>query len=861
MKTSIVILTYNKLEYTRLCIESVRKHTKSDSYEIIVIDNHSTDGTVDWLEKQEDITVIANEDNLGFPKGCNQGIEIATGDNILLLNNDTIVTHNWLTKLVSCLYRSEDIGAVGPVTNNCSYYQTIPIKYDSIDEMQKFAIEYNHSNSSLWEERTKLIGYCMLIKKSVVKQVGLLDEMFTPGNYEDDDYSLRIRQAGYKVMLCKDTFIHHFGSVSFRESTYSYSDLMNRNRLKFLEKWGFDPDTSNVIRHDIIQLITKPKDAAIRVLEIGCANGSTLLKVKNEYANALLYGIEANPSLCNVANLLAEVSNLTVDEFLNSYPELFFDVIIFNDNLQNFDEPLRVLNMSKKYLKEDGQLIASIPNLVHFNLLKSLLAGTIARAELQYLTPVEIIPLFENSGFKNISINTITLPKGSEDQIFLKELSEISSVKVSEYNEIFKFLVTASIVGSTKDIEDGILNEKIQHAAIKRENNLMEVQPNGVRDMLELLLEIDSEQNVLENAMELLHRIKDQDELQEELLETINNNTKHRVDVYNLLAVTAFENEIYDPIIPILQKSLECDPLHKDTLINLSVVLAEFGEVKLALEYLSNIKEKTEDVVMLIERLSGAGNDILNIEQNDVQFTGERLVINQEVKDKYSNVLEEHIHRYQMACHYADGKLVLDAACGAGYGSMMLQQAGAKYVIGVDISEDSLKNARKTYGSDNVIFDYGDVNQLSFDDSSFDVVVSFETIEHIENGASWIKESARLLKDEGLFLVSTPNRLITNPGTFFGEQPMNPHHRYEYSVTEFVGELLMEYEVLELYGQTLTNDHEGYYSKVMRQLRKLNTESIPNQSAQTSSHELIPLGEVKDAQPMYVVAVCRKKRK
>lgn len=86
MKTSIVILTHNQLEYTKLCIESIRKYTKKNSYEMIVVDNASIDGTQEWLRQQEDILSIFNDVNLGFPKGCNQGIEVSSGDNILLLN-------------------------------------------------------------------------------------------------------------------------------------------------------------------------------------------------------------------------------------------------------------------------------------------------------------------------------------------------------------------------------------------------------------------------------------------------------------------------------------------------------------------------------------------------------------------------------------------------------------------------------------------------------------------------------------------------------------------------------------------------------------------------------------------------------
>lgn len=100
MGTSIIILTYNKLEYTKKCIESIRKYTKDEEYEIIIVDNNSTDGTRSWIENQNDIKSILNKENVGFPAGCNMGIKISKKENdILLLNNDTIVTINWLSNL------------------------------------------------------------------------------------------------------------------------------------------------------------------------------------------------------------------------------------------------------------------------------------------------------------------------------------------------------------------------------------------------------------------------------------------------------------------------------------------------------------------------------------------------------------------------------------------------------------------------------------------------------------------------------------------------------------------------------------------------------------------------------------------
>lgn len=238
MKTSIIILTLNNLEYTQRCIDSIRKYTDPSIYEIIAVDNKSTDGTREWLINQGDITSIINNENKGFPMGCNQGIQISNGDNILLLNNDTIVTKNWLTNLEKCLCSSGNIGAVGPVSNCFSILQTVETDYRSLEEMQKFAEKYNVSDPSKWIERKKLLGFCFLVKKEVVDKIGLLDERFSPGTYEDDDYSLRIRNEGYKLIVCRDTFIHHYGSITFKKSNFINANILQVNNAKFMEKWG-----------------------------------------------------------------------------------------------------------------------------------------------------------------------------------------------------------------------------------------------------------------------------------------------------------------------------------------------------------------------------------------------------------------------------------------------------------------------------------------------------------------------------------------------------------------------------------------------------------------------------------------------
>ena len=267
--TSIVILSYHTLAVTKLCIESIRACTEAGSYEIIVVDNGSQDGSVEYLKKQSDVRCIFNQENQGFPRGCNQGMRIARGDEILLLNSDTVVTAHWLEQLRAGLYSARDVGAVSCVTNYCSNGQQIGVDYHSLEEMQAFAASYNHTDPSKWEERTTLVGFCLLFRRAIYDYIGGLDERFSPGNFEDDDYCIRIWQAGYRCLLLKDTFIHHFGSVSFardespevqRRKAVKYNALLQRNAGLFREKWNLPEQYKSMRPSQLMPLLRRNEE-------------------------------------------------------------------------------------------------------------------------------------------------------------------------------------------------------------------------------------------------------------------------------------------------------------------------------------------------------------------------------------------------------------------------------------------------------------------------------------------------------------------------------------------------------------------------------------------------------------------------
>lgn len=226
--TSIIIPVVDKEEYTYQCLESIEVHT--GGYEIILVDNGS-----EIPFEYKGIQVIRNSENLGFPKAINQGIKASNKKFICILNNDTIVTRNWLNRLVWHL-ENNDLDMVGPLTNSISGPQKFPAHfYDDLDSLNKASERIFNGNKRQFFFFPRLVGFCLLMKRRVVEKIGYFDENFSPGNFEDDDYCLRAIQANMKLGIAKDVFIHHFGSVS--HESIDYELLLKKNKAYFDIKW------------------------------------------------------------------------------------------------------------------------------------------------------------------------------------------------------------------------------------------------------------------------------------------------------------------------------------------------------------------------------------------------------------------------------------------------------------------------------------------------------------------------------------------------------------------------------------------------------------------------------------------------
>ncbi len=247
-KVSVVVLSYNQVDLLKACLHSLEKFSNYPNLELIVVDNASDEATRAFLREYEsarplarirDVKILFNDDNLGFAGGNNVGIREATGDYVILLNNDTYVTRGWVLDMVRHLKNDPKLGLVGAVTNNIGNEAKIDVEYADMSEMALAARAYTMAHPRELLPVSNVAFFCVGMRRSTIDEVGLLDEAFTRGFFEDDDYCNRVRKAGLTVGIADDVFVHHHLSASFGAIDQTERQrLFDDNKRIYESKWG-----------------------------------------------------------------------------------------------------------------------------------------------------------------------------------------------------------------------------------------------------------------------------------------------------------------------------------------------------------------------------------------------------------------------------------------------------------------------------------------------------------------------------------------------------------------------------------------------------------------------------------------------
>lgn len=455
---SIVVLAYNHLKYTKLCIESIYKYTSHIKFELITVNNGSSDGTETYFNSLPNDKKIRIVNNVGPVDGFNVGIECAEGKYTAAIGNDFILTENWLDNLITCIESDEFIGMVSPGANIVSNFQSIECKYKSIDEMHEFAKNYNESNPKKWEERIRLLPCVLMCKTNFLKSIHGYDPRFYFGEFADDDISIRIRRAGYKLIYAGDTFVHHGGSITTGKEHVEKRSL-DVSKKVFIDKYKMDNHIEITFNPQIIRMIDYKLEEktiddvtdTVNIFGINTYCGGTTLQIKNKLKSIGVEKIkivsftEEQKYIEDLKTISDEIYYSPIEKVEDYIIGKSFDFIIYEggaDYAENIDT---IISTLRKHLKKDGKFIFAINNKAYY--------GNLFYADdyeqtlynrgnkVSYLNLHKVVEALSRNNFNNIKIDRF-IPYYREDIVN----NLIASFSGNEREQVKANIVTTKFI-------------------------------------------------------------------------------------------------------------------------------------------------------------------------------------------------------------------------------------------------------------------------------------------------------------------------------------------------------------------------------------------------------------------------------
>ena len=410
---SIILAIHNGLSYTQQCIAVLQDNLKGCDYELIVVDDASEDGTLEWLSQQESLKRIHNESQQGLSRAFNQGAEASSGETLLLLRNDVLLMRMSFVCMMQLLGQDEAVGAVGPYTNHDRYLQTLQCtSYQNYTELEQFVAQLPGKIEGAVAQPSLLLGdFCLLMKRSAWDAIHGFDISYTGASFfADADISLRLIQAGYRLQIARNAYVHR-EAMQWKDRQSNLDDEMAKGNAYFEQKWQFRIQYSCNIRLPLIKHIEQTRKP-LAVLEAGCACGGNLMYLEQVSPGAELYGIELDSNTAKIASCFGQIFNLDLERFSKPEWTKKFDAIIMGDILEHLVDPWKTVRNMYEITKSGGRIIISVPNIMHVSIFYGLLQGSwtyedqgiLDRTHLRFFTKREAVQLLEQAGYKVISV-------------------------------------------------------------------------------------------------------------------------------------------------------------------------------------------------------------------------------------------------------------------------------------------------------------------------------------------------------------------------------------------------------------------------------------------------------------------------
>lgn len=457
---TIAVIAYNRLDVTIKCIENILKYTTDYNYKLILAynDNKNGSGILEYFRhvNYENKCIIHITENAGAPFAYQMIYKHIEGKYFVHLPNDVMVTKNWLNNLIKCAESDKKIGMVTPVSSNVSNYQMVELPFSNEDEMQQAASEYNLSDPVKWQERLRIVTLGSLFTRECLMAIGPILDCGFMHDFGDDDVSFRVRRAGYKTILARDTWIHHNHDI-FDGKSRNPTDVqksLDIGRKNFQDKYyGIDAwdDVNNFIFPYVEEHIDMPSDCEnVKILGIDVRCGTPILDIKNIIRQYGIYDPETSAftqhskydidlrTICSGNVICGGISHIC-----NYFDSNQFDYIVIGNDINTYADPEKVINDIYLLLKSGGQLFISLKNTRNVFVLLNMLGYDVNFAD--SCVNMTIDSLLEEMNRKNINIDLISNEPFQMDHTvsnYVNDLINMSSPQGTSKNMIRNKLMT-----------------------------------------------------------------------------------------------------------------------------------------------------------------------------------------------------------------------------------------------------------------------------------------------------------------------------------------------------------------------------------------------------------------------------------
>ncbi|WP_312047947.1 glycosyltransferase family 2 protein [Anaerotignum sp.] len=370
---SIAVISYNRIEKTKVCIDNLIQNTDIP-YDLILIDSGSQPEVMEYYKSvaHPNKTIIRITKNINANFSFLVAMQNLKSKYCAIVSNDVVVPKNAIKNLLTCIKSADNIGWVSPVSSNISNLQQVNLSFNSPEEMNQAAEAFNISDPLKWEERLSLMPAIFFYKKECIDIVGGFDYGFFH-DFADDDMARRLNRAGYKTILCKDTWVHHNHIYSSTpEDVLKQRNSIEQGRKNFLEKYyGLDAwDDVRNYEIGLTSLLENPhkNDWIPNILGVDTRCGTPILDVRNQLRK---YGITKTTShafttkadyFFDLQTVCSHVNCDRIDYLYDYYDQESFDFIILGEPINTYDNPKLLINRLYGLLKPSGTLLLKLRN-------------------------------------------------------------------------------------------------------------------------------------------------------------------------------------------------------------------------------------------------------------------------------------------------------------------------------------------------------------------------------------------------------------------------------------------------------------------------------------------------------------------